>query len=142
MIVSCAAPVKTKNSSNCREHWRLKAKRIQGERNITAMFCGQTLRGLRGLPIVSVTFTRHSTGLLDEGDNLPNALKAVRDEVAALLGVDDGPKGGVRWLYAQTRIKRTERPSVLIAVEVDAADLTQAQMAAAATGPRTGAHHV
>ena len=141
MIVSCTAHVRTRNTSNCREHWRAKAKRIKGERALTALTCGQTLRGLRGLPIVSVTFTRHSTGLLDEGDNLPNAVKAVRDEVAALLGVDDGPKGGVKWLYAQARIKRTEHPCVVVAVEVDATNLTQAQMTAA-IGLRTGATHV
>lgn len=37
-----------------------------------------------------VRLTRYSPGKPDSGDNLPGALKAIRDVVAAALKVDDG----------------------------------------------------
>ena len=117
--ISCTVPVRTKNTSNAREHHHAKASRLKTERGCTAIFCRQALTPLRGLRVVSVTFTRLSSGLLDEGDNLPNAIKAVRDEVAKLLGVNDGPKGGVQWLYAQRQIARTALPAVVVDVVVD-----------------------
>lgn len=46
-----------------------------------------------------VTLTRASGGRLDS-DNLQTALKVVRDQVAAWLGVDDADPR-VRWVYRQ-----------------------------------------
>lgn len=40
-----------------------------------------------------------------DGDNLQGALKYVRDEVAAWLGVDDAWEHLVKWRYAQRRTK-------------------------------------
>jgi len=55
----------------------------------------------------SVTLVRFSAGFLDD-DNLRGAFKAVRDEVAKWLGVDDGDVDRVRWLYAQEPARRGE----------------------------------
>lgn len=41
---------------------------------------------------------------LDQG-NLWNALKAVQDEIAAHLGIDDGPKSPASWAVGQERSK-------------------------------------
>ena len=64
------------------------------------------------LPVV-VTLTRlaPSSGL-DVGDNLEGSLKAVRDQIAEWLGVDDRD-ARVVWKYAQRR----EAWGVLVEVE-------------------------
>lgn len=49
---------------------------------------------------VSVTFTRVAKCELDD-DNLPNAFKSIRDEVAKWLGCGDGPKDPIKWHYKQ-----------------------------------------
>jgi hypothetical protein len=58
-----------------------------------------------GISFRSVTLVRlaPSSGL-DTG-GLWNALKAVQDEVAAHLGVDDGPKSPASWVMKQERSK-------------------------------------
>lgn len=33
-------------------------------------------------------------------------MKAVRDEIAKINGVDDGPTGPITWVYAQEKCKR------------------------------------
>jgi len=65
----------------------------------------RTRQGRWRFPLV-VTMTRISppsaTGWMPlDDDNLASALKAVRDEVAAQLGVDDGRAAPVRWVPAQ-----------------------------------------
>lgn len=49
---------------------------------------------------VTVRITRLGGRGLD-GDGLQSAAKYVRDTVAMFLGVDDGPRGPVRWEYDQ-----------------------------------------
>ena len=56
-------------------------------------------------PPYTVRLTRLSAGTLD-GDNLSSALKAVRDQVAKQLGVDDRDSPDLRWVYAQEKAKR------------------------------------
>ena len=57
-------------------------------------------------PPCVVTFTRLSPRALDD-DNLRGACKPIRDEVARMLGVDDGPSSLVRWNYAQRKDARS-----------------------------------
>jgi hypothetical protein len=53
-------------------------------------------------PVV-VTLVRHGPRLLDT-DNLPGGLKGIRDQIALLLGVTDGPTDKrVSWRYDQAR---------------------------------------
>ncbi len=63
-----------------------------------------------------VTMIRISAGTLDD-DGLAGALKHVQDEIAAWLGVDDGPLGPVRWQRAQQR-----GPRGVYAVRIEIAD--------------------
>jgi hypothetical protein len=51
---------------------------------------------------VEVRLTRVAPRKLDD-DNLASACKGVRDEVAAMLGVDDGDERLVRFSYGQER---------------------------------------
>lgn len=92
-------PIKTVTGLNAREHWRVRHKRVQAERNTTAYIVRPFTT-----PAV-VRFTRLSPALCDD-DNLQGAMKAIRDEVAKIAGVDDGPTGPIRWEYAQEKCKR------------------------------------
>ena len=92
-------PIKTVTGLNAREHWRVRHKRVQAERHTTAWH----IRPF-ATPAV-VRFTRLSPALCDD-DNLQGAMKAIRDEVAKIAGVDDGPRGPIRWEYAQEKCKR------------------------------------
>ena len=60
----------------------------------------RSLRAHKG-PITA-TITRIAPGTLDAHDNLPRALKACVDEIAAVLDVDDKDKR-VSWQYAQEK---------------------------------------
>ena len=63
-------------------------------------------------PAIIVTMTAHVRSLLD-GDNLANALKAPRDELASWLGVDDAD-GRVRWQYGQSETRGKEGVCVVV----------------------------
>jgi hypothetical protein len=79
-----------------------KSKRIKQQRRIVTEYLTYDARcGPLDGPL-TVTLTRISPRALDPGDNLPSALKACRDAVAAFLGIDDRhPR--VQWDYAQRR---------------------------------------
>ena len=99
------ASIRTVSAANAREHWAVKAKRNKTERTaIRAYFdsCPPSLRLTDSNLIVS--FTRFGKRLLDD-DNLAGSFKAIRDEVAACLERDDGPKAGIRWVYSQETAK-------------------------------------
>lgn len=100
--MSLLIPVRTISALNAREHWSARARRVKKEREITAWLLKG--RAIAALP-VTVTLTRVGpTNGLDEGDNLNSAMKGVRDEVAAWLGVNDrDPR--VTWKYGQRRAK-------------------------------------
>jgi len=92
-------PIKTVGGLNAREHWRVRAKRVKAERQATAVV-------VRKFPAPAIVrLVRLSPGTLDE-DNLQGAMKAVRDEIARICGVDDKPGGPITWCYAQERCKR------------------------------------
>jgi hypothetical protein len=93
-------PIKTVSGLNVREHWRARARRVRGEREATATL----LHGhpVPALPcVVLLTRVAPSNGLDD--DNLPGALKGIRDQIAHWIGVDDKHADTVRYRYAQRR---------------------------------------
>lgn len=95
-----AVPIRTAPGLNVREHWRARAKRVRAER----LAVGLVLNSQPRPPIpctVRLTRVAPSNGLDD--DNLAGALKAVRDQVAEWLGVDDKDRASVRYVYAQRR---------------------------------------
>jgi hypothetical protein len=91
-------PLRLPSAANLREHWRVKAKRTQAQRQLVALYIGGKPRP--ALPVV-VTLTRIAPRALD-GDNLQGAFKAMRDEVARFLGVPDNHPA-VTWEYGQRR---------------------------------------
>ena len=78
-------PIMLRPESNMREHWAKKAKRVQTQRGQVRLE-RQAFSGIK-LPC-SVVVTRVAPRPLDD-DNATRSAKGVRDEVAALLGVDD-----------------------------------------------------
>lgn len=82
-----------------REHWAVKHKRTKRTRAAVS----DALRGFGLRPSLpcTVTITRCAPRRLDS-DNAVRAAKAVRDEVAAWLGVDDADPR-ITWRYAQER---------------------------------------
>lgn len=91
--------------ANLREHWAAKARRTGHHRRASfALTRSATSEAERSALVAAgcvVTLTRQAPRALDN-DNLAAAFKAVRDGVAAALGIDDrDPR--VRWAYAQER---------------------------------------
>ncbi len=93
-------PVRTAPGQNVREHYMVRARRVKREREATAWMLKSQASPM--LPCkVTITRVAPSRGL--DSDNLQGALKAIRDEIACWLGVDDGKSDTVRYDYAQAR---------------------------------------
>ncbi len=91
-------PVRVVSESNHRSHWTKKKRRMDEQKQAVflSMFLSPTLRKIRESRrgrVVRVTFTRLGGNRIDVS-NLPTAFKAVEDEVARLLEMDDG---GLQW---------------------------------------------
>lgn len=83
------------SEANSRGHWAKRAKRFKGHK-IAALAVPR-----HALPVL-VTITRLGPGRMDD-DNLAGAAKALRDGIAARLGVDDGDTRRIRFQYRQER---------------------------------------
>lgn len=92
-------PIKTAPGLNAREHWQQRARRTRREREATAWVLRSAARPQ--IPC-TVLLTRMGPSPGMDDDNLAGALKAVRDEVAGWLGVNDRSVQ-VRYRYAQQR---------------------------------------
>jgi hypothetical protein len=86
-------PVKAPSLTNQREHFRVRHARTDAQRGATR----RQWPGWDAGPLLVVRLTRVAPRRLDD-DNVRGALKSVRDEVAALLRVDDASPL-VRWEY-------------------------------------------
>ena len=121
------------STNNLREHWAVKAKRVKEQRQQAAQHLAfspsrvgnvfelrkATARYLQSR--VVCTLTRIGPKRLDD-DNLSGAFKAIRDEVAKQVGLDDGSPRWT-WKYAQ----ESGAPGYRIHLEVTAGLLTQAE---------------
>lgn len=93
-------PIRTAPGQNVREHWRVRAARVKAEREAVRWRLCTAAKPATPL-VVLLTRTAPSNGLDD--DNVIGALKAIRDEIADWLGVDDKHRHIVRYEYAQRR---------------------------------------
>lgn len=101
--IALRLPLRTA-SGNPREHHFERSKRVRAERFAVGLFLNR-LRPIELPCAVLLTRMGPNTKPLDE-DGLQHSLKAIRDEVARWLGVDDGAgerRGLVTWVYAQVR---------------------------------------
>lgn len=95
-------PLRTGRGLNDREHHMTKARRVKAERYAVGLF--MNLRAKPKLPVTVLLTRQGPTKRPLDDDNLQGALKAVRDEVARWIGVDDASPQ-VKWTYAQQRTK-------------------------------------
>ncbi len=118
-----ALPISLPSVANLREHWATKAKRVKAQRNaiIAAWRDHRHLEERRALfgwlhdgGTVVVTLSRVAPRKLDD-DNLVSAFKAMRDEVANRLCVDDG-SDAVKWRYLQTKPGPKATPGVVVII--------------------------
>ena len=91
-------PIALQSESNMREHWASRHHRRARQR-VTVRFFTAHFRHVT--PPCDVTITRIAPKRLDD-DNLVGSAKAVRDEIAALLGVDDADES-VTFRVMQTK---------------------------------------
>lgn len=105
--------LRTVSEANSREHWRKSAARHAEQRALVRAVLNTTFGAPPPLSIVEngwtapnpivITLTRIAPGIgLDPDENLPCALKYVKDEIAAWFGVNDRTKA-LKWSYAQER---------------------------------------
>jgi hypothetical protein len=102
-----SAPVRVESEMNRREHWTARKRRFDAQAAAVAVAVkpaegflsavANWINSRRG--VVRVTLTRIGKRKCDS-DNLAGGFKAVRDEIARLIGVDDGSDAFV-WEYAQ-----------------------------------------
>lgn len=100
--VRFVVPIRTSTGLNAREHWAVRKKRVSAERAATRLLW----RAARQRPVlpVDIQLVRIAPGTRPmDDDNLPGSMKAIRDELAELLGVDDGNRAVIRFTYAQER---------------------------------------
>lgn len=97
-----AIPLRTVPGLNVREHWQARSSRVKRERRAVAWALAAENHQRPPIPC-SVRLTRVAPSGGVDDDNLVGALKAVRDEVAKWLGVDDRHSRQVRYVYAQRR---------------------------------------
>ena len=103
MEIEYTIPVRTVSEANRRDHWAAKASRTEVVKG-AAYVCTQTHDHLSHRPPDVVQLMRLGPKLLDD-DNLRGALKAIRDGIAKVWHVDDGPCGPIAWEYCQGRTR-------------------------------------
>lgn len=98
--------VKTPTNQTGRS-WNIRYARTSAERKALNQAFKASGSPKPPLPVV-ITFTRISKRFLDEGDNLPNAFKAMRDELCKLIGTNDHPRSEVTFRYKQRKPEKHE----------------------------------
>lgn len=117
MTITVEIPMALPSVANQRLHWAKKARQVKAQRNATALILKTQGVDARigshyGDELVIVRLTRIAPRRLDD-DNLAAAFKAVRDQVAECLGVDDGSPR-IRFEYAQRPGKAAVRIDIAI----------------------------
>ena len=89
------------SEANTQCHWAVRQKRFKAQRLAVR---SKLNRRMKPSPPLIVKLTKFGCGILDT-DNLAGSFKAVRDEIAKWLGVDDGDTS-VKYEYSQVKAKR------------------------------------
>ena len=109
------------SAANLREHWTVRHSRTQGQRKMVALHMktqgrewlahARRILGNERMRVGCI-LTRVAPRQLDS-DNLQAAFKAIRDEVAAQVGIDDGSDRW-HWEYHQ----RKGAPGVEVVLQI------------------------
>lgn len=97
--------IKTISENNAREKWQVRHRRRVMQRERVHLHW-LAHRACKVAAPYTITLTRIAGRKLD-GDNLQGALKAVRDQVAKELGINDGDEAH-EWLYDQRKPRPRE----------------------------------
>lgn len=117
-MIELTVPIRIVSESNrsAGQHWSVRHKRFVEQKQEIWWTWRATNRQPLPVPVV-VTLTRIAPRRFDD-DNLTSGFKATRDQIAELLGVDDGDPR-VTWRYAQER-GRPREYAVRIRIEAAA----------------------
>lgn len=105
-------PLQLVSVANLRDHWRIRARRTCEHRLVTRAH----LRKAGVYPGIGVPAVIHITRIAPrrlDSDNLAMSAKAVRDEVAACIGIDDGDPS-VSYRYEQ----RSDGANYAVEIEI------------------------
>ena len=105
-MISVLLPIRTESEANTRECWQSKHRRAKSQRGIVKMMLFSHRRKLPGDEGGTIILTRIAPRGLD-GDNLQRSFKAIRDQVAEEIGIDDGD-ARLTWFYRQEKGKPKE----------------------------------
>ena len=95
--------LKTISEKNTREHYMRKAARVnEQKRRVWMALQTPSFKAFQVKPPRLVKLIRYAPRKLDS-DNLARALSAVRDQIAASLGINDGRDDITAWTYGQER---------------------------------------
>jgi len=117
-MITIEAPIKVISEANQRSHWAERKRRFDGQKIELQYYWRQALKGKKPALPCTIRLVRIGPKALDS-DNLAGAFKAVRDQIAAEIGIDDGA-AQIRFEYAQEAIG-TRRYGVRVEVIEDAA---------------------
>jgi|GEM_PF-1822896 len=124
-------PMALPSVANLREHWRVKAKRVKAQRDAVRTVWGARARTTG--PWL-VTLTRISPRKIDAHDNLPMSCKALVDQIAEELGVDDREESRIQFRYAQEKGAPAVRIEITSSVPACQAEPGGVAVAGAADG--------
>jgi hypothetical protein len=99
-VIEFTAPARVESEMNRREHWTRRRKRFAEHKQAVAYSWPKPRYRDYGGRVV-VTLTRIAPRRMD-CDNLASGFKAIRDEIARTIGIDDGDPR-VTWVYAQEK---------------------------------------
>jgi hypothetical protein len=134
LLALVSIPLRPRTSANARLHWRARAKLVADERaKVNARARGVLCPEWTLMGPLAVRLWRVAPRPMDD-DNLRGALKAVRDEVAALFEVDDADPS-ICWLYGQ---RRGAPKQYLVEIEVALATREQQRQRAYERGELEG----
>jgi hypothetical protein len=123
-MISFTIPIRTISEANRsrQEHWGKASKRVKGQREAVG-WCWQTIPQAQRLDIAGavdngglmVKLIRVAPRDLDD-DNLARSLKAVRDQVAKQLAIDDADPR-LTFQYGQERGTKAKEYGVRVEIE-------------------------
>lgn len=106
-------PIAVVSEANRRDHWAVRARRVRSQRAAVRMSLhGRSVLCAEGYIVTLIRFG----GRRMDTDNLCGAFKAVRDEVAQWINIDDG-SDRLEWRYLEGPRKRRETPRVRIQIQ-------------------------
>ena len=115
LVREFAIPIRTYSNANQRQHWAKRTAQNKQQKADVSICTQAFLNGARLAPPIRVILTRMSTAVTPlDTDNLASSMKAVRDAICSVLGLDDGDRARIRFAYDE----QTRRPEWGVRVQI------------------------